>query len=42
MDCRGSAGLAHGQGAFFFFASDSSMKLLFQQPTMAGLRPAFS
>ncbi|MFN2612127.1 MAG: hypothetical protein ABR536_02010 [Solirubrobacterales bacterium] len=37
-----AAGLARGQGAFFFFASDAAMKLLFQQPTVASLRPAFS
>lgn len=35
-------GMARGQRAFFYFASDASMRLLFQQPTMARLRPAFS
>jgi hypothetical protein len=34
-----SAGLKKGIGAFFFFASDDSMQLLFQQPRMASLRP---
>ncbi len=33
------AGLARGAGAFFFFATDDSMRLLFAQPTMASLRP---
>ncbi|CAN5452801.1 hypothetical protein BH20ACT15_BH20ACT15_05580 [soil metagenome] len=33
------AGLKRGGGAFFFFASDDSMRLLFQQPTIAALRP---
>ncbi len=35
-----AAGISLGQGAFFFFASDDSMRLLFQQPTMASLRPS--
>ena len=26
--------------AFFFFGSDDAMRLLFQQPQIAGLRPA--
>ncbi len=34
-----AAGLARGAGAFFFFASDASMRLLFAQPTVASLRP---
>jgi hypothetical protein len=33
------AGLARGAGAFFFFASDQSMRLLLQQTTIATLRP---
>jgi len=37
-----SAGLKKGGGAFFFFASHEAMALLFQQPRMAGLRPALS
>lgn len=37
-----AAGLARGQGTFFFFASDTSMKLLFAQPTVGSLRPATS
>ena len=32
--------LKQGVGAFFFFASDDAMRLLFQQPQIAGLRPA--
>jgi hypothetical protein len=32
-------GLHHGIGAFFLFASDSSMRSLFQQPTVSRLRP---
>ena len=32
-------GLKQGVGAFFFFASDDSMRLLFQQPTINALRP---
>jgi hypothetical protein len=31
--------LKQGVGAFFFFASDDSMRLLFQQPQIATLRP---
>jgi hypothetical protein len=31
--------LKQGVGAFFFFASDDSMRLLFQQPQIAALRP---
>jgi hypothetical protein len=34
-----AAGLARGAGAFFFWASEDSMRLLFQQPTVASLRP---
>ncbi|MGH2982844.1 MAG: hypothetical protein ACRDK5_01100 [Solirubrobacterales bacterium] len=34
-----AAGLKLGGGAFFFFASDASMRLLFQQPEIAFLRP---
>jgi hypothetical protein len=34
-------GVAHGQYSYFFFASTSSMKLLFQQPYMASVRPGF-
>jgi hypothetical protein len=33
------AGLAQGGGAFFFFASDQSMRLLFQTTAVATLRP---
>ena len=33
------AGLGQGAGAFFFFASDQSMRLLFQQTTIGTLRP---
>ncbi|MGZ5321439.1 MAG: hypothetical protein ACXWFN_08265 [Solirubrobacterales bacterium] len=33
------AALKRGAGAFFFFASDDSMALLFQQPEIASLRP---
>ena len=33
------AGLKRGGGAIFFFASDDSMRLLFQQPEIASLRP---
>jgi hypothetical protein len=36
--CVGPA-LKQGMGAFFFFASDDSMRLLFQQPQIAVLRP---
>ena len=32
--------MKQGVGAFFFFASDDSMKLLFQQPQINALRPA--
>jgi hypothetical protein len=32
--------LKQGIGAFFFFASDDSMRLLFQQPQINALRPA--
>jgi hypothetical protein len=32
-------GLKQGIGAFFFFASDDSMRLLFQQPRINALRP---
>jgi hypothetical protein len=31
--------LKQGVGAFFFFASDDAMRLLFQQPQIAALRP---
>jgi hypothetical protein len=34
--------LKQGMGAFFFFASDDAMRLLFQQPLIAALRPAGS
>jgi hypothetical protein len=34
--------LKQGVGAFFFFASDDAMRLLFQQPQIAALRPAGS
>jgi hypothetical protein len=37
--CVGPA-LKQGVGAFFFFASDDSMRLLFQQPQIDALRPA--
>jgi hypothetical protein len=37
--CVGPA-LKQGVGAFFFFASDDSMRLLFQQPRINALRPA--
>ena len=37
--CVGPA-LKQGIGAFFFFASDDSMRLLFQQPQINALRPA--
>jgi hypothetical protein len=33
------AALKRGAGAMFFFASDDSMRLLFQQPEIASLRP---
>jgi hypothetical protein len=33
------AALKQGLGAFFFFASDDSMRQLFQQPQIAALRP---
>jgi hypothetical protein len=33
------AGLGNGAGAFFFFASDQSMRLLFQQTIIGTLRP---
>ncbi|HET8975592.1 MAG TPA: hypothetical protein VFN15_03095 [Solirubrobacterales bacterium] len=33
------AALKRGAGAFFFFASDDSMALLFKQPEIASLRP---
>ncbi|HEX2358177.1 MAG TPA: hypothetical protein VHH72_00020 [Solirubrobacterales bacterium] len=36
------AGLKRGGGAFFFFASHDSMRLLFQQPQIASLRPPTS
>jgi hypothetical protein len=32
--------MKQGVGAFFFFASDDAMRLLFQQPTINALRPA--
>jgi hypothetical protein len=35
-------GMAHGQRAFFYFASDASMRLLFQQPLVGSLRPPLS
>ena len=35
-----ASGLAAGAGAFFFFAAHDAMNLLFQQPTVASLRPA--
>jgi hypothetical protein len=31
--------MKQGVGAFFFFASDDAMRLLFQQPQIAVLRP---
>jgi hypothetical protein len=34
-----AAGLSHGAGAFFFYASPDAMRLLFQQPTVGALRP---
>lgn len=34
------AGLARGAGAFFFFASDDAMRMLFAQPYVASLRPS--
>jgi hypothetical protein len=37
--CVGPA-MKQGVGAFFFFASDDSMRLLFQQPQINALRPA--
>jgi hypothetical protein len=37
-----ASGLAQGQGTYFFFASDTSMKLLFTQPTVGSLRPPVS
>jgi hypothetical protein len=37
--CVGPA-LKQGIGAFFFFAADDAMKLLFQQPQIDALRPA--
>jgi hypothetical protein len=36
--CVGPA-MKQGVGAFFFFASDNAMRLLFQQPQVAALRP---
>lgn len=33
------SGLKQGGGAFFYFASDDSMRLLFAQPQIAALRP---
>ena len=36
---RAGTRLKRGAGAFFFFASDDSMALLFQQPEIASLRP---
>jgi hypothetical protein len=35
-----ASGLQAGAGAFFFFAAHDAMNLLFQQPTVASLRPA--
>ena len=32
--------MKQGVGAYFFFASDDSMRLLFQQPQINALRPA--
>jgi hypothetical protein len=37
-----AAGLAAGQNTFFFFATDGSMRQLFAQPLVGGLRYAFS
>jgi hypothetical protein len=37
-----ASGLAKGQSTFFFYASDSAMKLLFAQPTVGSLRPSAS
>jgi hypothetical protein len=37
-----ATGLAKGQSTFFFFATDTSMRLLFAQPTVGSLRPAVS
>ncbi|HET9119332.1 MAG TPA: hypothetical protein VFN72_02260 [Solirubrobacterales bacterium] len=37
--CVGPA-MKQGVGAFFFFASDDSMRMLFQQPQINALRPA--
>jgi hypothetical protein len=37
-----ASGLAQGQSTYFFFASDTAMKLLFTQPTVNSLRPAVS
>jgi hypothetical protein len=34
------AALDQGQGAFFYFASDDAMRLLFFQPQIAAMRPA--
>jgi hypothetical protein len=31
--------MKQGVGAFFFFASDDAMRMLFQQPQVAALRP---
>jgi hypothetical protein len=31
--------MKQGIGAFFFFASDNAMRLLFQQPQIAAFRP---
>jgi hypothetical protein len=39
--CVGPA-MKQGVGAFFFFASDDAMRLLFQQPQINALRPATS
>jgi len=39
--CVGPA-MKQGVGAFFFFASDDAMRLLFQQPQINALRPAGS
>ena len=33
------AGMQQGQGAFFYFASDDAMRLLFAQPAIAAMRP---
>jgi hypothetical protein len=33
------SGLQAGQGAFFYFASDDAMRLFYQQPSIAALRP---